>query len=420
MNRGRAAARLAGTKVNDLEHSSFLESAVIMVPSLTGMNLSVYTGDPSVLAQFQDGFCFSPQLQPIYTQTGLDKFFADSSEAAIYHIAESLGTRLIILCAKGYSLLLGPYVEDGWRERAARRLLAELGASESALPMYKAYRCQLPVVQQDFAVRTAFLLAENLRDGPWVIEPRWFQPRGSGSGLTFADAYANASEVNLRYWLEDRVVEAMSQGDAEIVRQALTDMGKASTGVCFLSDSLQDQVASAAMTRTLIRLGAKRSGLSPVLVDSISQEYAQKMHRSISKKEMSRLMSELIERFCAEIRERRRSRLSPTVRRAADYMEVNLSKSMTTAEIAQAAGEERQRFVRQFRRETGMTVKEYLADRRCAVAAQLLLDSEASVQDIAAFVGYPDNNYFSKVFKTCLGVPPQTYRNTHGKAGPSL
>ena len=153
MNRGRAAARLAGTKVNDLEHSSFLESAVIMVPSLTGMNLSVYTGDPSVLAQFQDRFCFSPQLQPIYTQTGLDKFFADSSEAAIYHIAESLGTRLIILCAKEYSLLLGPYVEDGWRERAARRLLAELGASESALPMYKAYRCQLPVVQQDFAVR---------------------------------------------------------------------------------------------------------------------------------------------------------------------------------------------------------------------------------------------------------------------------
>ena len=112
MNRGRAAARLAGTKVNDLEHSSFLESAVIMVPSLTGMNLSVYTGDPSVLAQFQDRFCFSPQLQPIYTQTGLDKFFADSSEAAIYHIAESLGTRLIIHCAKEYSLLLGPYVEE--------------------------------------------------------------------------------------------------------------------------------------------------------------------------------------------------------------------------------------------------------------------------------------------------------------------
>lgn len=403
-----------------MEHRSFLESAMIMVPSLTGMNLSVYTGDPAGLAHFQDQFCFSPQLQPIYTQAGLTGFFRDSAEAVIYHTAESLGTHLILLQTGEYGLLLGPYVEDEWSERASRCLLAELGASEGALPIYKAYRCQLPVVRQDFAIGTAFLLAENLRDGPWAIETRWFQPKGSGPVLTFTETYANASEVNLRYWLEDRIVEAMSRGDAGKARQALADMGKASTGVRFLSDSLQDQVASAAMTRTLIRMGAKRSGLSPVLVDSISQEYAQKMHRAISKKELTRLTSELVERFCAEIRERQRSRLSPAVRRAADYMEVNLSKSMTTAEIAQAAGAERQRFVRQFRRETGMTVKEYLAGRRCAVAAQLLLDSEASVQDIAAYVGYPDNNYFSKVFRTCLGVPPQTYRNTHGKAGPSL
>ncbi len=58
-----------------------------------------------------------------------------------------------------------------------------------------------------------------------------------------------------------------------------------------------------------------------------------------------------------------------------------------------------------------MTVKEYLAKIRCDVAAQLLTNSEANIQEIAAYVGYPDNNYFSKVFKANLGVSPQTYRS---------
>ena len=86
---------------------------------------------------------------------------------------------------------------------------------------------------------------------------------------------------------------------------------------------------------------------------------------------------------------------------------------MRTAEIAREVGLGKKRFAEQFRRETGMTVKEYLADRRCAIAAQLLLDSRASIQEIAVYVGYSDNNYFSKVFKANRGFSPQAYRSAH-------
>ena len=64
-----------------------------------------------------------------------------------------------------------------------------------------------------------------------------------------------------------------------------------------------------------------------------------------------------------------------------------------------------------------MTVKEYLASRRCDIAAQLLIDSQASIQEIAGYVGYPDNNYFSKVFKANTGVTPQEYRRARGVPG---
>ena len=57
--------------------------------------------------------------------------------------------------------------------------------------------------------------------------------------------------------------------------------------------------------------------------------------------------------------------------------------------------------------------KEYMAKKRCSLAAELLLDTHVSVQEIASYVGYQDNNYFSKVFKNERGVSPLEYRNNH-------
>lgn len=73
----------------------------------------------------------------------------------------------------------------------------------------------------------------------------------------------------------------------------------------------------------------------------------QKMQHAASKRELERLTTELVERFRAEMRKRRDNAYSPAVQRAVDYMEVDLSRSMTSAEIARQAGLERKRFARQ-------------------------------------------------------------------------
>ncbi len=391
----------------------FLESSVVLVPALTGLALTLCGGTPDMLSQFQCQYCFSPQLQRIYTAQGLELFFEKGAEDRIYNLEEPMGTHLTLFKAKGLWLLLGPYAETGWSEWAARLLLAKLGASEAELPMYKAYRCKLPIVSQEFAVKTAFLIAENLDSEMRIVENFRLEPEGKTSALTFSDTYTNAEEVNRRYQLEDRFIEAVSMGDSVRAYRAWRGMGKVTSDLRFMSDSIQDQLVGAAVIRTLIRIGAKLGRLSPVLIDSISQEYAQQMKRSRSKAEMGNLLAEMVGRFCDEVRERQRCGWSPVVRRAAEYIEVNLSKSMTTEEIALAAGEKKRSFVSRFLQETGMTVKEYLAKRRCNIAARLLAGSETSIQEIAEYVGYTDNNYFSKVFKANAGMSPQSYRAVH-------
>ena len=57
----------------------FLEAAVILIPSLTGMAVTVYDGDRRVLEQFEEQFCFSGELQRLLTAKELQNFLEESS-----------------------------------------------------------------------------------------------------------------------------------------------------------------------------------------------------------------------------------------------------------------------------------------------------------------------------------------------------
>lgn len=389
----------------------FIESAMIIVPALTGMDLTVYNGESEPLTQFENKCCFSIELQPVYTQNWLTAFLKSTSEEFIYDMEETLGTRLVAAKAEGCWVLFGPYVEEGWSEHAARVLLTRLGASESVVLPYKAYRCKLPIIPRDYAVKAALLVAEHTDGGTSrQVKPLHINVGRQVSDLVIPDAYHNISIINRRYAQEDRFIAAISRGDAEAAMEFLNRFNEVSSDLRFMSNELSDQITGAAIIRTLVRIGTRQAGMSAVSIDSISQEYAQKMRHTVSTAELGYLQRRLVEHFCAAVRAMRESQYSPCVRRAVDYIAVNLSQPLTMAEIAKAAGADRHLLSKTFAAETGMTVKRFLAKRRCEIAAELLRTGGASVQEIASYVGYPDNNYFSKVFKAYQGVSPQNYQ----------
>lgn len=69
-------------------------------------------------------------------------------------------------------------------------------------------------------------------------------------------------------------------------------------------------------------------------------------------------------------------------------------------------------FRRQFTDLTGVPPKRYVLTRRLQKAAQRLLRSSQSVQEIAWFYGYEDPARFSKAFKQHFGMSPAIYRRS--------
>lgn len=393
----------------------FLESAAVLLPVATGMALTIYDGNPDILTQFEQQYCFISKFQPVYTASGMMALFERGTEQLIYELVDPLGSYLIAAKAGHIWILLGPCVEEGWYEHIARTLLAELGIPEKAISLFKSYRCSLPISKKDYALKIALFLVGEL-DGKRMerrIKTILVGPKQDETDLVFSSEYGDVSVTNKRYSLEDAFIRSISRGETENAYKAMSGWKNVSSNLTFLSDDLGSQIAGATALRTLVRMGAKLAGLSPVRIDSISQEYAQRMRHTASKKELDYLVMHLIEQICAEIRDMQESNYCPAVRKALDYIDANLSNSVDSAKVAEVLGMDRRLLVRTFSRETGMTVKQYLAKKRCEIAAELLRNSQSSIQNIAAYVGYTDNNCFSKIFKINQGCTPQDYRRNH-------
>lgn len=70
-------------------------------------------------------------------------------------------------------------------------------------------------------------------------------------------------------------------------------------------------------------------------------------------------------------------------------------------------------FSKKFKKVTGFGFKEYLNNIRIKIATNLLMETQYSIGEIAAFCGYRDSNYFGDAFKHLVGVSPNRYRKEH-------
>ncbi len=72
--------------------------------------------------------------------------------------------------------------------------------------------------------------------------------------------------------------------------------------------------------------------------------------------------------------------------------------------------------VRVFSKSIGVSPGAYLTNLRLEYAKNLLIKNEHSLEIVAGLCGFSCANYFCKVFKKHVGIPPGEYRKAHGES----
>lgn len=391
---------------------SFLKYAQLFIPALVDLPVTVWDGKDETLKSFEEKFCFAPQIQPLYTENGIQSFFAQKEENRIYEIIDALDTRAIVVKINAQVVILGPYVVTQWNDIAAKVLMANCGVPSDQFIPYKLYRCSLPLNEGDTARSAASFVLENTVQKPNLI-PICIDVPVSKAGTRFlhiSERYNEVGDADERYEIEYQMMEAIRQGNALQVFQLRRISKNYMGNIRFDRNGLTNKIAFACAFRVLVRHAAVQAGLAPAFVDALSQEYAQKMHRAASEAQLGDLLREYVIVFCDAIRKRQKSNYSPYVKQAIQYMELHLNYPITIEDLCRLNNVTQHYFSQQFKKETGKTVKQYLMHMRCESAAELLKTSNLPIQIISQSVGYEDTNYFSRVFKSTMGISPQEYR----------
>jgi AraC-like DNA-binding protein len=105
------------------------------------------------------------------------------------------------------------------------------------------------------------------------------------------------------------------------------------------------------------------------------------------------------------------------VRRALRLIEVEYGARLAIPALAEEAAMSVRGFTAAFRRACGKAPARYVTEVRVREASHLLLETDESIEAIAARTGFSNRHHFSRVFKGTTGESPAVFRQRHGEGG---
>jgi len=95
------------------------------------------------------------------------------------------------------------------------------------------------------------------------------------------------------------------------------------------------------------------------------------------------------------------------------YVKSHVREKMSNLLLAREAAMSIAGFERAFKRHFGTTPTQYVTDIRVMEASCRLIQTSMSIELVAEDTGFPNRNYFSRVFKSVTGESPAKFRHNH-------
>ncbi|WNG62093.1 helix-turn-helix transcriptional regulator [Archangium gephyra] len=95
------------------------------------------------------------------------------------------------------------------------------------------------------------------------------------------------------------------------------------------------------------------------------------------------------------------------------FIEAHCLRPLSLQDVAVAVGCTPSHLANVIRKETGLTVGDWLREHRMAESRRRLRETGASMESIASQVGYTDVTHFIRTFRRVHGVTPRAWREQH-------
>ena len=144
----------------------------------------------------------------------------------------------------------------------------------------------------------------------------------------------------------------------------------------------------------------------------LSDEYIRRMDCCTNMAEIVYVHDQMALDFVCRMRHLRKNiASSKQVAQAIDYIYVHIMDRITVNELAEAINISPTHLSRIFKQETGISVSEYIRQRKIDMAKNLLRFSNYDFVEIAVMLSYSSQSHFIQHFRTQMGMTPKAYRD---------
>lgn len=169
------------------------------------------------------------------------------------------------------------------------------------------------------------------------------------------------------------------------------------------------------MLITLASRSAIRGGLLPEIAYSMSDAFIQRTEELTDLGQAQVLGKQAEIEYCKAVAELAgNASVSPLVTRCKSLIARDIHEKLSVKDLARQLDVSADHLSRQFARETGEKLTDYILQAKIRVARDRLIYTADSYEAIAMGLGFTSQSHFGQAFKRYTGMAPKRFRDLHG------
>lgn len=223
-------------------------------------------------------------------------------------------------------------------------------------------------------------------------------------------------DLHSAYLVEKRFLKLVEEGNLSY-RAMENELRRFAPSVKYSATDRMRQAKVAVITlSTLCSRAAIRGGLSAEVAFTLNDRYIRALETATNVESLWEIKDTMVEDFVRRVhRNRTREGVSPQIRTSCDYISTHLGEPLDIHTLAERLGYTDYYFSSKFKKETGVSVRDFITEQKMEQAKDLLANSSQDVLSICLSLGYSSQSHFGSLFKKATGMTPGEYRASFRK-----
>jgi AraC-like DNA-binding protein len=205
---------------------------------------------------------------------------------------------------------------------------------------------------------------------------------------------------------------AIKSGNTAKVKELCKESILSKQGLGKLSnDSLQNMKYHFVIANALIARYCIECGMELTTAYGLSDFYIQKADGCISLEDIAQLHPVMTMDYATRMKNLRKSKIcSKHIAVCIDYICDSLHTRIYVEKLAELVDLNPAYLSRLFKKEVGVTISQYIQDKKIETAQNMLVYSDYTPAQISSILAFPNQSYFTEIFRKKTGMTPKKYR----------